>query len=300
MVLAFLPKPWSLWITTAVFSLLQLVNAQTTITPSLTVDIDIDSDGQITVTQTGRVILPDVDSGDSRNSVGFPFFLALRDATTEGVGATAVGKLDLYRLSEGTQFSFDCLMENIGTETPELNDDFTSAIFSSSAAGLILFVPEGYNGEDITGSTTTVESGLTLADAGFNEGGTCFVEYDIVDGDDANDVRIEWRVIGAPSSSPSESQAPSSEPSSSPSSSPSTTPSAQPSLSNAPTFCFSRSTKSPGKGKGGKGRKMRKTTKTAAPTGCLETKSPGKGMMMMGGGKGMMMRGNNRRGGKGM
>ena len=40
------------------------------------------------------------------------------------------------------------------------------------------------------------------------------------------------------------------------------------------TACISRSTKSPGKGKG---MKMRKTTKTAAPTGCLETKSPGKG-----------------------
>ena len=42
--------------------------------------------------------------------------------------------------------------------------------------------------------------------------------------------------------------------------------------------------------------KMRKTSKTASPTGCLETKSPGKGMMM--GGKGMSGKG--RRGGKGM
>ena len=99
-----------------------------------------------------------------------------------------------------------------------------------------------------------------------------------------------------PSSSPSTqpstmpSVAPSAQPTFSPSSqpsvTPSVTPSADPTMSNVPTIsdCLKRSTKSPGKGKG---MKMRKTTKTAGPTGCLETKSPGKGMMMMGG-KGMM------------
>ena len=109
-----------------------------------------------------------------------------------------------------------------------------------------------------------------------------------------------------PSSSPSTqpstmpSVAPSAQPTFSPSSqpsvTPSVTPSADPTMSNVPTIsdCLSRSTKSPGKGKGkgGKGMKMRKTTKTAAPTGCLETKSPGKGMMMEGKGmRGKGMRG---------
>ena len=98
----------------------------------------------------------------------------------------------------------------------------------------------------------------------------------------------------SPSATPSAQ--PSFSPSAQPSVSPSSSPSAQPTISNEPTIteCLSRSTKSPGKGKGGKGMKMRKTTKTAAPTGCFQTKAPGKGMMM--GGKGMKRKGR----GKGM
>ena len=93
----------------------------------------------------------------------------------------------------------------------------------------------------------------------------------------------------SPSAQPSVSPSatPSAQPSFSPSAQPSSSPSAQPTVSSEPTIteCLSRSTKSPGKGKGKGGKK---TTKTASPTGCLETKSPGKG-------KGKMRR----RGGKG-
>ena len=463
----------------------------TTPTTTLTVEISIDGDGRINFRQVGFITLPSIENPPS---APFPndVFVTSRNGNSGDVGAIVAGNSDIYSLVTQTnaQVSFDCLIDIVPT-TLALNQEFRSGLLSNTNA-LTLFVPSGYNSnDDLTGSSATANDGLTLAGAGFNEGGICFVEYD-TDGDsttgdaNGNDVRIEWQVGLSPSSSPSAqpsfspsaqpsfspsdqpsfspsahpsfrpsvqpsfspsvtpsakpsaqpsfspsaqpsfspseqpsfspsahpsfspsvqpsfspsvtpsakpsvqpsfspsaqpsfspsvqpsfspsaqpsfspsdqpSFSPSAQPSSSPSAQPSFTPSAHPSfspsaqpsfspsaqpsfspsaqpsfspsaqpsfspsaqpsfspssqpsvtpsvtpsadptMSNVPTIsdCLSRSTKSPGKGKGkgGKGMKMRKTTKTAAPTGCLETKSPGKGMMMEGKGmRGKGMRG---------
>ena len=301
---AFNPKPLYLWAFTTVVSWkLQFVNAQTT---TLTVEIDIDGDGRITFDQVGSVPLPfPLPNNPLLGTLPFSSSFRRQDeGRFKSVGATNgqpsdAFTSDIYELNLAeAQSSFDCLRA-LDTFSPplEIIPAIPTAILTrftltgQPEAGLIE-LPRNYNGDDLTESAVSTDTGLTLAGAGFVEGQTCFVEYD-TDGDSANgnDARLEWRVIGAPSSSPSESLNPSSNPSSS------ATPSVQPSStpSSAQPTCLKRSTKSPGKG--GKGRKMRKTTKTAAPTGCLETKSPGKGMMMRGKG---MMNGKGRRGkGKG-
>ena len=303
---AFNPKPLYLWAFTTVVSWkLQFVNAQTT---TLTVEIDIDGDGRITFDQVGSVPLPfPLPNNPLLGTLPFSSSFRRQDeGRFKSVGATNgqpsdAFTSDIYELNLAeAQSSFDCLRA-LDTFSPplEIIPAIPTAILTrftltgQPEAGSIE-LPRGYAGDDLTQAAASKDTGLNLASAGFNEGQTCFVEYD-TDGDitNGNDARLEWRVIGAPSSSPSESLHPSSNPSSSatPSAQTSSSPSAQPSSSpSAQPTCLKRSTKSPGKGKG---RKMRKTTKTAAPTGCLETKSPGKGMM---GGKGMMMRGKGRRG----
>ena len=301
------PKWLFLWtVATAASWNAQLVNAQTT---TLTVEIDIDGDGRITFDQNGFVPLPfPLPNNPLLGTLPFSssFWRADEGSRFKSVGAvnglpSSASTSDLYELNlVEAQTSFDCLLA-LDTFPPplEIVPAIPTAILTrftltgQPEAGSIE-LPRGYAGDDLTQAAASKDTGLNLASAGFNEGQTCFVEYD-TDGDitNGNDARLEWRVIGAPSSSPSESLHPSSNPSSSatPSAQTSSSPSAQPSSSpSAQPTCLKRSTKSPGKGKG---RKMRKTTKTAAPTGCLETKSPGKGMM---GGKGMMMRGKGRRG----
>ena len=277
----------------------------TPILPSLTVDISIDEDGKITFDQVGSVPLPFLLPGDNPLSGTVPassFCLASTGSFAK-VGAVNGLPSDSYILNLASQVSFGCLL---GANPPlAINPAISTASVGENTVldQRTLDLPPGYSSSvSLNGTSASTNMFGTLTDAGFNEGETCFVEYD-TDGDSANgnDAWLEWRVglspSSSPSSNPSSSVTPSEQPSTSPSAQTSTSPLSQPSStpsSAQPTSCLKRSTKSPGKGKG---MKMRKTTKTAAPTGCLETKSPGKGMMMMGG-KGMMR--GNRQGGKGM
>ena len=263
--------------TVAASSLLVLWNAPSanaqTIATTLVVVISIDSDGRITFDQNGSVNLPP-GGRDAVNSEG-PFFLRQGSVIEREVGALAATDFDIYDLNAGAEISFACVNGVFGSlDDLAIDPSIPTVFFAEDDDDEVdLSVPDGYvSGTPgvLNGMSASTATFSTLADAGFVVGETCFVEYDST-GNGVNDSRIEMIVDTSPSSSPSGF----------PSASPSNSPSASPSAS--PTLCLSRSTKSPGKR--GKGMKMQKTTKTDAPIGCMETKSPGKGMMMRGKGK---------------
>ena len=197
--------------------IVQLVNVEIV----LTVSISIDGDGRINIIQAGSVPLP---SGTSNG--GLQSFDAVFNRASNRLGAQDDTPYTEYILNAGAQASFGC----VSGSPPVLDTrkDINTVVLAVNGAGtLLLELLEGYDGTfPLDGSTTSTDPFDTLSDAGFVEGGTCFVEYD-TDGDsntgdaNGNDARIEWNVGLSPSSMPSNSPSLSSAPSFTPSDSPS-------------------------------------------------------------------------------
>ena len=122
-------------------------------------------------------------------------------------GIPSNGATDRYELDVATaQISFDCLLDTVPTQFLAINPAILTVYISTITfpEQKRLDLPVGYtSGDSLTQTAISNDTGLTLAGVGFNEGGTCFVEYD-TDGDsntgdaNGNDARIEWRVLMTP------------------------------------------------------------------------------------------------------
>lgn len=246
--------------------------ATASVTPDVIVNISFDTaTSTLTVTQAGSLQLPNgitaTASGDDVTNDQF---------RTNGVrqfGSRQSGDPgDIYNFPSTRAFNqnFDCARD-FGTASVIslfINFDTPSSLptlyVRNESRELLL--PTGYSGspQSLSGTATRVTTANSLSEIGFNEGQSCFVEYD-ASGDGMIDTAIQWNVLTAVTSMPTTN--PTTNPTGSPTTATSSPTTEMPVDIAIVCPSFSGASKGGGKGRGKGGKMMMKKTKsTKVPT----------------------------------